>query len=96
MPKLPATNQVRTNAQISLGRPDQTLSLVGSGHVVYKFHYTDSRTLRPDQTRPTDKVRTCMSRLSEQVYDQTKSADLSETQAVRGSGLVGSDPCSGI
>ena len=30
------------------------------------------------------------SRLSGQVYDQTKSADLSETQAVRGSGLVGS------
>ena len=28
--------------------------------------------------------------LSGKVYDQTKSADLSETQAVRGSGLVGS------
>ena len=31
-----------------------------------------------------------MSTFSGQVYDQTKSADLSETQAVRGSGLVGS------
>ena len=41
--------------------------------------------LRPDQTRPTN-----MSRLSRQVYDQTKCADLSETQAVRGSGRVGS------
>jgi len=49
--------------------------------------------LRPDQTRP-DQTHVgqnpYMSRLSGQVYDQTKSADLSETQAVRGSGLVGS------
>ena len=27
--------------RIQLGRPDQTLSLVGSGRVVFKFHYTD-------------------------------------------------------
>ena len=47
---------------------------------------TNSTTRDP----PTDKVRV-MSRLSGQVYDfQTKSADLSETRAVRGSGLVGS------
>ena len=31
--------------------PDQTLSLVGSGRVVSKFHYTDHYT-RPDQTCP--------------------------------------------
>ena len=94
---------------------DQTLSLVGSGRVVSKFHctnptrhvracdqvsdkvcspcrihYTDPRTLsaiRPDQTHGQSPY---MSRLSGQVYDQIKSADLSETQAVRGSGLVGS------
>ena len=38
--------------------PNQTLSLVGSGRVVSKFHYTDPRTLsaiRPDQTRPATK-----------------------------------------
>jgi len=34
---------------------DHTLSLVGSDRVFSKFHYMD----RPDQTRPTDKVRTC-------------------------------------
>ena len=52
----------------------QTWSLVGSGRLVSKFHYTDPGTLsatRPDQTRLTDKVSPYMSRLSGQVYDQT-------------------------
>ena len=42
---------------------------------------------RPDQTHGQSPY---MSRLSGQVYNLTKSADLSETQAVGGSGLVGS------
>ena len=44
--------------QIPLDGPDQTLSLVGSGRVVPKFHYTDPRTLsatRPDHANPADK-----------------------------------------
>jgi len=62
-----------------------------SGLVVSKFNHTDpwtsSASLRPDQTHGQSPY---MLRLSGQVYDQTKSADLSETRAVRGSGLVGS------
>jgi len=99
-------------------RPDQTLSLVGSGGVVSKFHYTDrTRHVRAcdqvsdkvcdpcqiplhgptdfvcDPTRPdqTHGQSPYMSRSSGQVYDQTKSVrTCAETQAVGGSGLVGS------
>jgi len=69
--------------------PRQTLSLVGSGRVISKFHHTDPRTLsatRPNQTHGQSPY---VSRLCGQIYDQTKSADLSETRAVCGSGLVG-------
>ena len=65
-----------------------TRSLTKSGPCQISLHGpTDPRTLsatRPDQTRR------YVLRLSGKVYNQTKSADLSETQAVRGSGLVGS------
>ena len=38
--------RVYSNVQIPLDGPDQTLSLVGSGRVVSKFHYMDPT--RPD------------------------------------------------
>ena len=84
-----STTQTRTG-------PDQTRQCprlrpgLRQSLVRVKFHYTDPRTwsaTRPDETHGQSPY---MLSLSGQVYDQTKSADLSETQAVRGSGLVGS------
>ena len=56
----------------------QTLSLVGSGLSFPNPLYTDhGLCLRPDQTRPDPRGQSpYMSRLSGQVYDQTKSGGL--------------------
>jgi len=64
-----------------------TLTQTRINRVRAKFHYTDPRTLSATRPDRTDGQCPYMSRFSGQVYDQTKSADMSETQAVRGSGL---------
>ena len=66
--------------EIPLSEPDQTLSLVGCGRVDSKFHYTDPRTLSATRLDQYHGKSPYMWRLSGQVYDQTRSADLSETQ----------------
>jgi len=78
--------------EIPISTADLVLGDCGSADLEPKFHYMDpyGLCLRPDPTRPdqTRGLRPYMSTLSGQVDNQT--ADLSKTQAVRWSGLVGS------
>jgi len=75
-------------------RPDKTYPRLRSGLRQsldrVKFHYMDPRTLSATRPRSDPRKKSVHVETTERtsLYDQTKSAELSETQAVRGSGLV--------
>jgi len=87
---------VSCNVQIPLDAPGQILSLIGSGRVVPKFHYTEPT--RPDQTHGPLRSPASPPTLSGRRLVRSVSIC---TDFVRGSGLVRSQtksvgPCSGM